>query len=269
MIRKLFSLTLHRAMPPRTDQTMQEIDTAQTLTAIREKVRRKTRASSKPRWWFGALLMLVQPAISAADTTSTRLYYEILDGDKLIGHIDISLESSAQGLVARQRGELSLKRMMLTANVKQTVEEHWQGRSLLALTAETSAEVAVGDSKKSLSVVRDASGILRATIDKKTRELPSNALPMSIWSGRALVEGPHFDITTGDTVEFKASSQPNAEPETVVRYQDKPCQPSRFEAINGKKRSLVAAWLGGDDIVCQLRISAGGDVITYVRRPAP
>lgn len=221
---------------------------------------------------LSALLALGHFQATAAEALPTRLLYDILDGDKRVGHLEVSLESSAQGLIARQTGEVELRRMMLTAKIKQTIEERWQDQSLLALSSETLSDVAVGESKKSLTVTRETPGALRATVDgKKSHELPTDALPLSIWSGRALAEGPHFSITNGELIELKANASSDAKSDTpqIVRYEGEECRHSRFEAVNGGKRSTVAAWLGRDDIVCRLSITSGRDVLTYVRRPAP
>jgi len=218
-----------------------------------------------------ALLALGHSHAVAAEASPTRLLYDILDGDKRVGQLEVSLQPSPQGLIARQHGQLELRRMMLTAKLEQTVEERWQGQSLLALSSETRSDVAVGESKKSLAVRRETSGELRATVDGKSHDLPPDALPLSIWSGRTLTEGPHFNLTTGELIELKTNASANAksDPPQIVRYEGEECRHQRFESVNGSKRSTVAAWLGRDDIVCRLSIAFGRDLLTYVRRPAP
>lgn len=220
--------------------------------------------------WIGtacALLALGALSVATAAPPPARLYYDVLDGKKLVGHLDITVEPSAQGFVLRQRGEIVLKRLLLTAKVKQTIEERWQDGRLLALKSATSSELPVGSSSKSLFVVRDSAGTLRVTTDETSRELPSDALPLSIWSGRTLTNGPHFDLTGGEPIELVAAS--SKDPERAVSYQGQACRYSRFEAVNGSKRSVVAAWVGPDDIVCQLIISSRSDVFTYLRQPPP
>lgn len=140
--------------------------------------------------------------------------------------------------------------MMMTAKLEQSVEERWQGQRPLAVT-------------------REPSGALRATVDGKSHELPPDALPLSIWSGRTLTEGPHFNLATGELIELKANASAKSDPPQIVRYEGEECRHRRFESVDGSKRSTVAAWLGHDDIVCRLSITFGRDVLTYVRRPVP
>lgn len=220
----------------------------------------------------GALLALGWFAAAAASLPA-RVHYDVLDGDKLVGHLDITLETSGEGaeqsLVAKQHGEITVRRMLIKATIRQTIEEHWQNGRLLSLTAETSSELPVGSTRKALSVTRDPSGTLRATSDGKTHDLPAGTLPLTLWSGRTLVAGPHFGLAEGEPIEI-GKGAPGADDEPPVRYQGEDCRRRDFEAVNdAKKKSIVAAWIGSDDIVCKLRMSAGSDVFTYVRQPPP
>src|SRR3546814_13617858 len=58
-----------------------------------------------------------------------------------------------------------------------------------------------------------------------------------------------------------------ADDDPPVRYQGEDCRRSDFEAVNdAKKKSVVAVWIGSDDIVCKLRMGAGSDVRSEERR---
>ena len=216
----------------------------------------------------GALATLGAAGSAIAAELPTRVHYEVRDGDKPVGHIDITIEPSAQGFVAHQRGELTLRRMMITAKVTQSIDERWQDRRLLSLDSDTASEMTIGGARKTLAVARDASGTLRATADKKTRELPADALPLSIWYGPALVAGTHFDVTSGDLVDVQPAADARAD--APLRYQGDECRPLRLATRNAdKKTSQVSAWVGSDGIVCEMRISSGSDVFTYTRQPPP
>jgi hypothetical protein len=221
----------------------------------------------------GALLVLGWLGTAAAASLPPRVHYDVLDGDKLVGHLDIALETSGEGaeqsLVAKQHGEIAVRRMLITAKIRQTIEEHWQNGRLLSLTAETASELPVGSTRKALAVSRDPSGALRATVDGKTHDLPADTLPLTLWSGRTLVAGPHFGLAEAERIEI-GTGAPGADDEPPVRYQGEDCRRRNFEAVNdAKKKSIVAAWIGSDDIVCKLRMSAGSDVFTYLRQPPP
>ncbi|HET8882258.1 MAG TPA: DUF6134 family protein, partial [Solimonas sp.] len=214
----------------------------------------------------GALLALGWFAAAGAASLPARVHYEVLDGDKLVGHLDITLETSGEGaeqsLVAKQHGEITVRRMLIKATIRQMIEEHWQNGRLLSLTADTSSELPVGSTRKALSVSRDPSGALRATNDGKTHDLPADTLPLTLWSGRTLVAGPHFGLAEAELIEIEKGGT-TADDEPPVRYQGEECRRRDFEAVNdAKKKSAVAAWIGSDDIVCKLRMSAGSDVFT-------
>lgn len=213
------------------------------------------------------LLALGSAGHAVAADLPAQIHYEVFDGDKRVGQLDITLTPSAQGLVVHQRGEIVLHRMMLKATVHQTIDERWQGKRLMALDSETTAEATIGSSHKRLSVVRDDAGTLRATGDKKTQDLSADALPLTLWSARTLVAGPHFGLAEAEPVEVRAHAA--TDDGSTVRWQDETCVRRDLEAISGAKTSIVAAWIGGDGVVCKLRMSAGSDVFTYVRQPPP
>ena len=215
----------------------------------------------------GAALALCCAVSGASATTPTQIAYDIFDGDKPVGHLDVTLTANGNDLVVAQRAEITLRRMMLTAKVHQSVDEHWQGERLLTLRADTTSELAVASARKTLSVVRDAAGTLRATAGKTTRDLPADALPLTTWSARTLVPGPHFEL--GDATMSAITVSSSTEPAESVRYLDDECRRSIFESDNGSKRSVITAWIGRDEIVCKLRIRSGDDVLTYTRRASP
>ena len=215
--------------------------------------------------FVAGLCALGSAGIAAAAGLPSALHYEVFDGDKRVGDVRISLQASEHGLVVRQQAEIALHRMMMTATVRQSIEERWQGADLQSLHAETASASPIGDAHKTLAVERVPSGGLRATADGTAHELPGNALPLTIWSARTLVPGPHFELAGGALASLQAA--PAADGDEAVRYQDQPCRPSSFASTRDGKKSVMTAWLGDDEIVCRLRIRSGRDVFTYVRRP--
>jgi hypothetical protein len=222
------------------------------------------------QWAIVALLVAVAPP-AIGGTLPEALHYAVFDGNKRVGDIRISLQTSEQGseqrLTVRQQGEIVLHRLLLKATIRQSIEEHWEGGRLLALRSETSSESPIGDAHKTLAVERAPSGTLGATVDGSPLEWPADALPLSIWSARTLVPGPHFELAGGALSTLQTSS--GGAPEEVVGYQDQPCRSSSFTTANDDKKSVLTAWLGNDEIVCQIRIRSGRDVFTYVRQPLP
>ena len=196
------------------------------------------------------LLFALLPAFAFA---AQPISYVILKEGEPIGHETVAITQDADRTVVEVQTETRVKVLFLDFHYKHRRVETWQGGQLERMVADTDDDGAIHH----IDVVRGNGG-LRLTIDDVVKDLPEDAMPLSLWGKAILNRTLLFGVS--DAAPYHVSIQALG-PANLLRN-GREVVADRYRIAGEVERDL---WYGSDGLLLKTAFERRGYPIEIVR----
>ncbi len=199
---------------------------------------------------MAVLIVLLAPACAAA---ADPISYVILKDGEPIGHETVAMTGDGDRTIVAVRTETRVKVLFLDFHYDHRREETWRAGNLERMVADTDDDGTIHH----IDVTRDG-GTTRLTLDGVARDMPAEALPLTLW-GKAILDR-HLLYGVSDAAPYHVAIQAlgavslarNGREETAEHYR-----------ISGDvDREL---WYGSDGLLLKTTFQRRGYPIEIVR----
>lgn len=195
------------------------------------------------------IAFLVPRFVAAAEPLS----YVILKEGEPIGHETVVITKSGDRTTVEVRTETRVKVLFLDFHYNHRREETWRSGSLERMVADTDDDGTIHH----IDVIGDVSG-MRLTLDGVAKDLPVDALPLSLW-GKAILDRKVL-YGVSDAAPYHVTIQDLGAASLVRNGQEVTAE--HYHIAGDVDREL---WYGGDGLLLKTTFERRGYPIEIVR----
>ncbi|HXP95066.1 MAG TPA: DUF6134 family protein [Telmatospirillum sp.] len=199
---------------------------------------------------IAALSILLIPLSALA---GEPLSYVILKEGEPIGHETVAITQDGDLTTVEVQTKTRVKVLFLDFHYDHRRIETWRGGRLQQMVADTDDDGAIHH----IDLVRDGAGI-RLTLDGVVKEMPADALPLSLW-GKGILESPIL-FGVSDAAIYHVATQPMGVSTVVRRGAEVAAE--RYRIAGDVERDL---WYGSDGRLLKTAFERRGYPIEIVR----
>jgi hypothetical protein len=195
------------------------------------------------------IVFLLPKFVAAAEPLS----YVILKQGEPIGHETVAITKNGDRTTVEVRTETRVKVLFLDFHYNHHREETWRSGQLEHMVADTDDDGTIHH----IDVVRDASG-MRLTLDGAAKEMPADALPLSLW-GKAILDRRYL-YGVSDAAPYRVTIQDLGAVSLVLNGQEMTAE--HYRIAGEVERDL---WYGDDGLLLKTTFERRGYPIEIVR----